>query len=115
MVERIISFQFAGDGTERFHHNELSKTPSVLSDISLSMGRTIRMVSLPVEGKGWGEGLIVATRGNNLSAPLVGLRIANQNHREHINILEVELGEGRDGHFLLRSSCLSDIAYRSAP
>ena len=46
------------------HH--LKKTPSVLSDISPSMGRavrvvlhpkTIRMVPLSIEGEGWGEGL----------------------------------------------------------
>ncbi|MBR0047272.1 MAG: DUF5107 domain-containing protein [Bacteroidaceae bacterium] len=34
------------------------KTLSVLSDISPIMGRTIRTVSLPITGEGWGEGLV---------------------------------------------------------
>ena len=90
VIQRIIlTTQFAGNRTEGLHHDLLPR---------------LKVVSLLFT--------IVATRRDDLIAIDIRLRVAYQDHREHIHRLRIEVGKGRDSHLLFWSARLAHIAQR---
>ena len=87
VIQRIIlTTQFAGNRTEGLHHDLLPR---------------LKVVSLLFT--------IVATRRDDLIAIDIRLRVAYQDHREHIHRLRIEVGKGRNRHLLFGSARLAHI------
>ena len=88
VIQRIIlTTQFAGNRTEGLHHDLLPR---------------LQVISLLFT--------IVATWCDDLIAIDIRLRVAYQDHREHIHRLRIEVGKGRNRHLLFWSARLAHIA-----
>ena len=90
MVQRpVLSVQLPLDGAERLNHDVLPN----LSAISHFLA-------------------IIASWRNHLAFRHIRLRVADDDDREHVHILRVELGQRHRLHLLFLAPSLSDIAHR---
>ena len=55
---------------------------------------------------------VIPARGNHGTVPVVGLAVADDNHREHINLFGIKTGQRSYRHLLLISSCLAHVTDR---
>ena len=91
MVERdVFVFQFSIDGTETAYHNILSDAGCVFFCLT-----------------------IIPAGSNHRFTERVGLRITNDDDREHVYFFRIECGKSRYVYFLFISACLADISHRS--
>ena len=90
VTERIVlAMQFSLDGTERLHHNLLTRLFGTAGLFS-----------------------IIAARRDELPVGDIRLGVADDDNGEHVHILRVQVGEGSGLHLLLVATCLTDIADR---
>ena len=104
MVQRIVSFQFTGDGTKRLHHNILPFRVITPLAIRKATGRR-------VSGNGGVGGEAVPSRCDHFTISNIRLRITNQYHSKHIHILRIEISQRSDFDFLFLTTCLTHIAH----